>query len=115
MLPCDQGVEVVEDGGVVVGCPAVGMGLDVALQVEQGDEPFAFACAIQAALQLGLGLLQEQGDNRQLGHAFDKATHGQLRTVTIQRGKLRDAFPQLVEQGSYLLCHGNNYRMVQRL
>ena len=60
LLPCDQGVEVVEDGGVVVGCPAVGMGLDVALQVEQGDEPFAFACASRAALQLSLGCCESK-------------------------------------------------------
>ncbi len=49
LLPIHQGIEVLERGRVVIGSPAIGMDQDMAMQVQQCDEPFAFAGACGAA------------------------------------------------------------------
>src|SRR6266446_8923589 len=62
--PINQRFEVIQCRRVAICRPAVGMNQDMPVQIEQGDEPFAFACPPRAAYQLILSLFQQQGENR---------------------------------------------------
>src|SRR5258706_1154013 len=62
--PINQRFEVIQYSRVAICRPAVGMNQDMPVHIEQGDEPFAFACPLRATYQLILSLFQQQGENR---------------------------------------------------
>lgn len=55
-LPIDQCVEVVERGGIIIRRPAIGVDLDVAMEIQQGNQPLALTATLWAAHKFVLGL-----------------------------------------------------------
>lgn len=88
MLPVYQSIAMVERGRIIVSGPAIGMHQYMAMQVEQGNEPFPLAGSLGTTRQFCLSLVQQQCDNRQLRHAFYQAAQGKLSVFGVKGGKL---------------------------